>query len=246
MGKYVIANGKILLNGYDLSGDHNQIGLSVTREEREVTTFGKAGVQRIAGIQSFDVSGSGFFEAGTGKIDTVIAPQLGTSSVELTILPQNATIGSKGFLSRINTFEYAPGGSVGDAMGFTFAGKGEGHVLVEGTVLKVGSVTANGTTTGFDLGYSTRYPMYATLHVTATSGTGGTQELDVWIQSDNSSEFSSPTTRITFTVAGAVVTSQLASSTLSSSTDTWWRASWESAGTNEGFTFYVTAGRSYL
>jgi hypothetical protein len=246
MGKFVISNGKILLNGYDLSGDHNQIGLTVSREERETTTFGKKGVQRIAGLQSFDVSGSGYFEAGTGHVDTIIAPNLGTSSAELTILPQGATIGSKGFIGEINTFEYAPGGSIGDVMGFTFAGKGEGTVLVDGILLKAGAVSSSGTTTPFQLGHSTSHLLFANLHVTSTSGTGDSQELEVVIQSDATSSFGSPTNRITFSTSFDTPISEWKSTTMSSSTDTWWRVSWVSSGTNEGFTFYVTAGISYL
>lgn len=247
MGKYVIQNGKILLNGFDLSGDHNQIGLTVAREERDVTTFGKAGVQRIAGMQSFEVSGSGFFEAGTGKIDTVVAPNLGTSGAELTILPQGTSVGSKAFIGEINTFEYAPGGSVGDAMGFTFAGRSEGTVLVDGTVLKSGAVSTSGTGTILNLGQiaSGRFG-YGILHVTATSGNGGTQTLDVKIQSDSTTGFISPTTHISFTQVGNAVASQWKATTATSTTDSYWRARWVSAGVSEGFTFYVSFGISYL
>lgn len=244
MGKYVIKNGKILYNGYDLSGDHNQIGLTVSREEKECTTFGKAGVQRIAGQQSFDVSGSGFFEAGTGKIDTVIAPTLGTSSAELTIMPQGTSAGSKCFIGEINTFEYAPGGSVGDVMGFTFAGKSEGTVLVEGNVLKSGTVSTSGTGTILNLGAvaAGRFG-YGALHVTATSGAA--QSLIVTIQSDSTTGFSSPTTQITFATATTVVTSQWKSTT-GVITDTYWRTRWASAGVSEGFTFHTVFGISYL
>ncbi len=252
MGKYVIANGKILFNGYDLSGDHNQIGLTVSREEREATTFGKKGVQRIAGLQSFDVSGSGFFEAGTGKIDTVIAPQIGTSNAELTILPQGTSAGSIGFISQVNTFEYAPGGSIGDVMGFTFAGKGEGTVLVQGTVLKFGAVSTSGTGTSatnsvFCLGQiASGRKGYGVLHVTATSGTGNNQILDVTIQSAATSSFGTPSDRISFTSAGNTVTSELKSTTYNGTTDDWWRAKWVPDGTNKSFTFCVTFGISNL
>ncbi len=255
MGKYVIKNGKILYNGYDLSGDHNQIGLTVSREEKECTTFGKAGVQRIAGMQSFDVSGSGFFEAGAGavtagnpaKIDTVIAPTLGTSSAELTIMPQGTSAGSKCFIGEINTFEYAPGGSIGDVMGFTFAGKGEGTVLVDGVVLKSGSVSTSGTGTILNVGPVTSGRFgYGVLHVTSTSGVGDNQALNVTIQSDYTTSFASPTTRISFTQVTNAVSSQWKATTMTSTTDLYWRAKWISAGTNEGFTFHVGFGISYL
>lgn len=254
MGKYVITNGKILFNGYDLSGDHNQIGLTVSREEREATTLGNVGVQRLAGLQSFDVSGSGFFEAGAGSaaagnpahIDTVIAPQLGTSGVELTILPQGTSVGSKGFIGEISTFEYAPGGSIGDVMGFTFAGKGEGTMLVEGTVLKSGAVSTSGVGTAFNLGSATGHTLYTALHVTSTSGVGSSQEILVSIQSDSAENFPTPTDRIAFTAVGASVISYWKSTTASVLADPWWRAKWLPVGTGKSFTFYLTAGISYL
>jgi len=253
MAKYVIKNGKILLNGYDLSGEHNSVELTVSREERDVTTFGAVGMKRLAGMQSFSVSGSGFFEAGAGTgviadrahIDTVIAPNLGTSAAEITIMPQGTSVGSPGFMSQMNTFEYAPGGSVGDVMGFTFAGKGEGVPLVQGTVLKSGLIAATGTTTGFNLGHSTSHIGYATLHVTSTSGPGD-RTLNVTIQSDNSSGFASPTTRITFTGITTALGSEWKSTTVSSSTDVWWRAYYITSGVNPGYTAYVTFGLSKL
>jgi hypothetical protein len=197
-------------------------------------------------MQSFDVSGSGFFEAGTGYVDTVIAPNLGTSNTEITILPQGTSVGSKGFISQIKTFEYAPGGSVGDVMGFTFAGKGEGVPVVEGTVLFNSSVSTSGVGTAINLGSASGRILYSNLHVTATSGTGDTQLLNVYIESDATSSFGSAATRVTFTTAATAVTSEWASSTASSSTDSWWRVRYVSDGVNEGFTFTVTAGISYL
>lgn len=253
MGKYVIKNGKILYNGYDLSGDHNQIGLTVSREEKECTTFGKAGVQRIAGLQSFDVSGSGFFEAGAGsiaagdtaKVDTVIAPNLGTSSAELTIIPQGTSVGSKAFISEINTFEYAPGGSVGDVMGFTFAGKGEGTVLVEGTVFKAGTIDSSTNSAAVQVGaVGAGKHGYAILHVTSTTGSGD-RAVTVKIQSDAAESFTTPTTQVTFTAVTTTRASQWLPTT-GTITDTWWRAAWTVAGTAKNFTAYITFGVSTL
>lgn len=246
MGKYVLKNGKILLNGYDLSGDHNSVELSVTREEKDVTTFGSVGMKRLAGMQSFNVSGGGFFEAGTGKTDTVVWSAFSTTANEVTIMPQGSTAGSVAFISQMDTFEYAPGGSVGDAMGFTFAGAGEGVALVEGKVLKSGAVSSSGTGTAFSVGQiASGRRGYATLHVTATSGSGD-RTLDVTIQSDASSSFSSPTTHITFTQVTTAVASEWKYTTAASTTDSWWRAKWIPVGTGESFTMYVTFGVSYL
>ncbi len=241
MGKYVIRNAKILLNGYDLSSDHNQIGLTVTREEKECTTFGKAGVQRLAGLQSFDVSGSGFFEAASA--DYAVTLTLGTANSELTILPQGTSVGSKGFISEVTTFEYAPGGSVGDVLGFTFAGKGEGTVLVEGTVLKSGVVSGTSTSTAVNLGQIAAGRMgYATLHVTVAGDT----TLNVTIQSDNTSGFSTPTTRVSFTQVGTGIASEWKSTTATGSTDFWWRAKCTPGGASTAYTAHVTFGISYL
>jgi len=252
MGKFVIKNSKIIINQYDLSSDHNSVELSVTREEKDSTVLGAVGRNRLAGLQSFTFSGSGYFEASTGtgaqasrsKIDTVIQPAVGTSNAEITILPQGSSAGSKGFFSQANIFEYSPGGSVGDILGFSFAGAGEGKAMVQGVVLSSSALTASGTGTPFQLGaVQSHQAMYAQLHVTETSGTS--PGLKVTIQSDPTSGFGTPTTRISFTT----ITSGLASEWKSLATTVsgpWWRTNVTTVGTGERFKAYVIAGQTNL
>jgi len=252
MAKQIIQNAKVLVNGSDISGDINETSLLITHPDVDVTVYGSSSIRRLAGLQDWEVSVSGFYEAGTDKVDTVIFPLVGTSNNEITVCPVSATSGQTVYLSQTNVLEYEAGGSVGDAMGFNFVAKSEAIPMVRGEMLIAGFKESTAATVS---GYATEITAtsagagsitlpgigYGMLHVTSSSGQAD-RTLDVKIQSDATSSFASPTTVFTFTQITTTQTSQMKQTT-ASTTDTWWRGVYTIAGTLENaFTVYLSLG----
>jgi len=216
---------------------------AVSKAEVEATSFGDAGVRRLGGLGSFNLSHSGFWDLGSSQVDTVLYNALGDSDSIITIRPNNDTTGATVYFSRAVSFEYSPGGSVGEAAAFTATAMSQGDKIVRGTLLRDGLVSGtNGEGLALNLGgATTSQTLYAALHIYADTGDG---DVTVTIQSDSSSGFSSATTRKTFTVVTApALDSQWSSSAISGSTaDIWWRCTWNQAGTASNATFAVSVG----
>ncbi len=101
------------------------------------------------------------------------------------------------------------------------------------------SRTSSSSGTGRQIGaVSSTQTLYAALHVISASGTSPT--LDVKVQSDDNSGFTSATDRITFTQA-TDVTSEWGS-VGGAITDDYWRITYTVGGTSPSFAFAVTAG----
>jgi hypothetical protein len=136
---------------------------------------------------------------------------------------------------------YTPlSGSVGDLLPFELTGSAAHSELIKGVVEGVGAKTATANSTGTQIGaLSTTQTLYAALHVTAFSGTSPT--LDVKVQSDDNSGFSSATDRITFTQNTGSIQSQWGSVN-GAVTDDYWRSVMTIGGTAPSFTVYITLG----
>lgn len=125
-------------------------------------------------------------------------------------------------------------GTVGDMAGTNISGNAVGR-LVQGIIEFNGSATTTATTTGSQIGaVSAVESIYANLHVTAATGSA----LNVVVQSDNNSGFTSPTNRITFTSATTVTSQNL--NLAGAITDDYWRISYTVSGGS--FTFAVALG----
>lgn len=130
-------------------------------------------------------------------------------------------------------------GSVGDMAGMNISGGTQGK-LVRGLLEYNDTAITSSTSTGSQLGeVSTGQSIYANLHCTGASA-GDT--LDVIVQSDDNSGFSSATNRITFTqVAGGNIASEHLS-LAGVVDDDYWRISFTIAGSDPSFTFAVSIG----
>ena len=107
--------------------------------------------------------------------------------------------------------------------------------LTRGIIEFNSSATSSSTTTGSQLGaVSAAQRIVANLHVTTAVGSA----LDVIVQSDDNSGFTSPTNRITFSQATGITSQHL--SLAGAVTDDYWRLSYTIAGGS--FTFAVALG----
>jgi len=230
MASQVLTNASVFVDGLNMSGQLNAIGLEYGVEALDETTFGDTTRKSKGGLKTTSMSHQGYWAAGT---DAEVYSSIGNSTV-VTISSTAAAAGDQAYLTQTITTSYSPGAAVGELLAFSVDMESAGP-LAEGTVLRNSTVTGNGDGTAYLLGaLSATQTMHAALHV--VSVTGGT--LTVKIQSDSATGFASPTDQITFT--GATVESGQYGTKAGAVTDTYWRANWTLTGGSA--TFIVSAG----
>ena len=239
MAFQVLTNCKVYLDGYDLTGHSNKVELKYSAESLENTVFGATTKTRQAGLKNVELNLEGFWESGAGKIDTLAGANIGVVGKIITLGPTGGAQGEPFYSFKNMLGEYSAGAAVGELLPFSYNGSGsDSHGLIKGNVLENAAKTATAAGTGRQLGaVAEGQHLYAVMHVLAVSGTNPT--LDMIIQSDNVSGFTSPTTKITFDQAVAVG-SQWGIRVAGPLTDDYYRASWTIGGTDTpSFTVFV-------
>jgi hypothetical protein len=212
MGSFSALNVTTWFAGYDMTGDSNSTSLAMSYEALDATPYQPVtntnpSRVRVAGIEDIQLNQAGFWQSDTEAIDSVVVGALSGSQV-VSNSPDGAEQ-SVAYFYRSKAFSYQPfGNSVGEVASFQFQAQGVRNPglaavgAVRGRVLKTrGDVSATGATgTEFELGAvgSGQY-LYAGLHVFSA----GTTITGV-IESDDNSNFTSATTRITFSGITAV------------------------------------------
>ncbi len=184
------------------------------------------------------VTVQGKVKAYDGLDEVISAGGLGVTG-PWTAVPAGGVEGSTAYFTESLLMGFTPlTGGVGDVAAYEASWSGR-QKLVRGTLTSAQVVSATGTGTGFQLGSVTASQrVYAALHVLSVAGT--TPSITVKIQSDNNSNFNSPTDVITFNAVTAH--GGQFSSAAGSITDDWWRASWTVTGTTPGFAVRTIIG----
>jgi hypothetical protein len=206
----------------------------------EVTTFNDTAKRRIAGL--FDVSADlqGYYQAGTNPdlIDKILWDKLALQDEIMTVCPTNGAAGEIAYFTNVIEATYTPGGSVGEVFPFSVEAQGTER-LIRGIVAETGAKTASGNGTARNLGaVAAGKKLYAAMHVIAVSGTAPT--LNVTIESDDTSGFLSPITRITFNQATAIGAQW--KEVAGAISDTWYRPVITIGGTTPSFTIVLLLG----
>jgi len=239
MSVYWLQNCKIYLAEFDISGDMNEGHLMTRVSPLDTTTFGNSYRSRLAGLLEFDAAYRGFWQGGDGAIDDNLFDNLGSSNRNLTICPETGAAGEVSYISRAVGVDYSFGGNVGEMLAFDMSLNGQKQPLVRSTVMETGVKTTTFNGTARQLGQvSATQKLYALLHVIAASA-GDT--LDVKVQSDDNSDFTSPTDRVTFSQATAVG-SEWATPVDGPITDDWWRIVAPIGGVDPSFTMIASIG----
>lgn len=203
----------------------NSLDVSTDVAILDATTFCSDGWEaKKPGLRSASLTVGGFWDL--NLIDAQLAAQFGTAAA--TTVSNDDTEGSIAYLHEALISSHGRGGDVANLAKRDLTLQGTGR-LIRGVILEPGvtnrSATGNGT--GVQQGsVSSGQYAYAALHVVESNTTG---TLDVTIQSDDNSGFSSATTRFTFTQAVGV-TSQWATPLAGAIADDYWRARWVIAG----------------
>lgn len=239
MAHYTLKNCKYYLDGFDVSGDLNQIQLDYSAEALDNTTFGNTGKRRIPGLTDVQVTGNGYVDLDEDAQDKQVWDAIGVDNKVVTICPTDGTAGEKAYTFKALHAGYQPGESVGQVMAFSVNAMGSGSVCVKATVMENGAKTSSASGTARELGaVGATQKLYASLHVLSVSA-GDT--IDVVVQSDDAEGFASPTNRITFAQASAAG-SEWATPIDGAILDTWYRCSWTVAGADPSISIVVVVG----
>lgn len=236
MAKLVLHDQRVWLGGYDLSGAVNSLALEHGAEARDVATLESNTRIQASGLKSVAASLEGYFET-DGGIDEELFNRIGLTDAPLSYGAAGAAEGDLAYSFQALAAEYSPGGQIGEMMQFAASAQAaSGDGLVRGTLMHNGAETASGNGTGRQLGaVAAGQKLFGALHVLAAAGTGPT--LDVTIESDDNSGFTSAVTRMTFAQQTGIGF-EWATPIEGPITDDWWRVVWSLGGTGgPSFTF---------
>ena len=261
MGEQIWKDCKLYLNGYDISGDMNRMGLRYNAEILDVTKYGANSRQRRPGLKDVEIDGGGFWNASSGmptnpgttyqKPDPVIFNEVGTTNGGISILPNGTGLGSLAYLTPGITAEYSPAGTIGDMLEFDFSAfgnekLGRGQLMIQGLLTtQKASNTPKNATTARNLGVATTDKRIVTAcHVLASSGASG-GVVGIEIAASTAADFSgSPTTLYTISVSTDDIGTALWNSTkMPSTSHAYVRAKTSQGGTSaKKFKVILTIG----
>lgn len=132
MATKVLTNAQILLGGYDISSDFNQVALSETVDMLDATTFGQTTRIMKAGLSRIRMTGNGFVQDGSGLVGTALYNDVGVEDEVVSIWPDTITEGvftGGGFAFKATVASYTPlAGAVGQLLAFTVEADSRGVV----------------------------------------------------------------------------------------------------------------------
>jgi len=225
----ILTDVKIYMGGYNLSSLHNSVNLEYGVEMLDDTVFGTNGTRsNKPGMKTLSFTGGGFWDT---TQDKALYDRIGAVREVMSWAPVGNAEGDRAFASFGVNGQYNPlTGEVGALLPFELNFHSSNAPLVRGVVLALGAKASTGNSTGQNLGLlGATQRAYSALHVTAVAGTS----IQVIVESDDNSGFSSPTTRITHTLInaagglGAADWKELAGPV---ATDVWWRSKWTIIG----------------
>ena len=125
MPEQVLKDVGIWIDGRDLAGVSNSVGISLEAEAPEKTNFKSGGWRERAegGLKTSAFSLEGYYDI--GEIDEAQFESLGQAGSAM-IVPAAETPGSVAYVIPYQANAWEPGASVGEIMGFTFAAEGDG------------------------------------------------------------------------------------------------------------------------
>lgn len=242
MAKFTLTDVRLFAGGVDLSGASNKVEVSTEVEDKDTTNYRSSGWKEVlGGLASAEISAEGQWEAGDpGKVDDASWSQLGGLGPWSAAL-HHAAVGDIGYFTNALRADYKLGDAVGEVAPWSGTVKSSWPLVRGQFVHPLGTArTASGSGTAVQIGaVPAGKRLYAVLHVISVAGT--TPSMTVTVESDDTSGFTTPTTRLTFNAATAA-SGQILRTDGTAITDTWWRVSWSISGTTPSFLFCAALG----
>jgi hypothetical protein len=234
MAAIVLKDAVCWIGQYAFGGVSHSIAIDLRQDAPECTVFGATARDYKPGLKGIGLQVDGYWDS---AIDLGVQSSLMGASRPVT-WASVSTVGTFAYLFSAISTDYKIGGQVGAVFPFSAGAQGTG-TPVRGMLMENSTRTATGNGTGQQLGAITStQKLYYALHVTAASAS---DTLDVIIQSDDNSGFTTPTTRATLTqitdVGGSVF-----GSIDGAITDDYWRFQFTIAGASTSFTIAGSMG----
>ena len=224
MAAFVIKDGQVYYNEFDISGLLNSVTINYSGDVPEANVLSGDGTKRrVSGLIDVSISCPGYLDASAA--DKVIYDRIGNVIAgNMSIAPQSPAEGSRAYFLKVNQGTYNILGAVGDVAPFTLDASSNSP-LIRGVVGAVGSKDASDAGLALEIGeIPDGYKMYAMLHVVEVTGTRPT--LSVVVTSDDAKAFGNPSIQTALTMkATGTPTHQLVSLD-GPKTDTFWRVNW--------------------
>lgn len=241
MAAFTLTNARIQLGSFPMETTTASFSVEQSVQMQDAPVYGGGGYMRrypglksyttnISGYANYDVADFGY----TGDIGKYVIP----SRQVITILPDQAGEMSMFTAAQVTNFA-APTGSVGDMAGFDMSFVSD-TAMVNGIIaVTPRNVTASGTGSTFNIaGPEAGKSMWSALHI--FYAVGAAPSVVVKIQSSATSNFASPTDRITFLAATSA--GDQMSAAAGAITDAYWRAVWTLSGTVTDVGLMVSIG----
>jgi len=240
MATLIYKDVKCWMDGYDISGRLNKLGLEYAAELPDATTFGVTTRTRRPGLKIMKATLDGYADFDDEGVDEQVFSRLAVANTAFSFSPDGGDEGEAAHFFRAVVGQYKQGGSIGDMYAFGAVAEGsDGSGPIRGTVMHNATRSTSASGTARELGaVSATQKLYAALHVLSVSA-GDT--LDVIVESDALETFLSPATKITFSQASAI-SAQFATPVAGAITDGWWRISWTVGGAAVSIAFVVVVG----
>ena len=238
MAFLVATDVKTWLDEFDFSGQMNAVALDYSAELKEATAMGDTAIRRLAALPFVSASMAGNWGS---SVDKELADRVSLVDKILSFAPEGNSEGNRGFTFRAAAGKYNFGAAIGEVFPFGFDAEGSaGDPLVAGMLMHDAARTATGNGIGQQLGAiaAATNSIYGALHVTAVSGSSPT--LDLTVESDDNSGFTSASVRMTYTQATGLTSQwkELAGPI----TDDWWRVVYTIGGGSPSFDFAFVLG----
>jgi len=222
MSHQVLKDTTVYIGGYDLTGDTNSVTLEHGADMVEDTTFGNDthGMRSGLKMSSFSMEG----HVNNAQSDDALYSQITVEDKPLSVYPLGSAEGNRGYGFLVTVGEFSPlSGAVGELNTYSSSAAAMGD-LTSGVSdgIQVGAVTSS-------------QKAYASLHVISGSGT-----LDVDIESDDNSDFTTEISRASFTQATGITSEWLEID--GPVTDDYWRINYTIGGGSPEFSFVVFFG----
>ena len=128
MATQVFDNAVLLVSGYDVSGDFNEVTLEHGAELQDETAFGDTTRIRKGGRKTTRLTGRGFWQSPTP--DQVFFDRVGDDDEVVTVFPDSVIEGStssgSGYAFKSVLTAYNQGGAVGTMLPFDIAAETRG------------------------------------------------------------------------------------------------------------------------
>jgi len=231
---------ELYIDQHDFSGIALNATVTSNREVADVTAFADTDMTYVFGKMGGNIDITGLWSAASPAWDSFLFNDLGTDDVNVSVWPEGAGAGKRGWAAECSGTSHPFTANTGDFISADVNYQAESALVYARSYWQ----QTSGTTTGDnsneyqDGAISSSQIGVGFLQVFSAGGSSPT--LDIKIQSDSAESMSSPTDRITFTRAtGATVERKTVAGPV---TDDWYRVTITAGGSSPAFTYIVAFG----